>query len=105
MRSAELQAEEFDFPGQGSEPAGLAASTSDLKLQVAERLAAHRSRRNRQTGPALVTESTPKPVRKRSNSIAAAVAERYAQSQSYRDFLAAEAERAIEQANLAAQEA
>jgi hypothetical protein len=105
MRSAELQSEEFDFPGQGSETTGIAASTSDLKLQVAERLAAHRSRRNRQTGPALVTESTPKPVRKKSNSIAAAVAERYAQSQSYRDFLAAEAERAIEQANLAAQEA
>jgi uncharacterized RDD family membrane protein YckC len=105
LRSAELQSEEFDFPGQGPETTGIAASTSDLKLQVAERLAAHRSRRNRQTGPALVTETTPKPVRKRSNSIAAAVAERYAQSQSYRDFLAAEAERAIEQANLAAQEA
>jgi uncharacterized RDD family membrane protein YckC len=105
MRSAELQSDEFDFPVQGSEPAGVAASSSDLKLQVAERLAAHRSRRNRQTGPALVTESTPKPTRKKSNSIAAAVAERYAQSQSYRDFLAAEAERAIEQANLAAQEA
>ncbi len=105
LRSAELQSDEFDFPGHGSEPAGLAASTSDLKLQVAERLAAHRSRRNRQTGPALVTDTTPKPVRKKSNSIAAAVAERYAQSQSYRDFLAAEAERAIEQANIAAQEA
>ncbi|WP_246409003.1 RDD family protein [Granulicella aggregans] len=105
MRSAELQSEEFDFPGQGSEPADVAASTSDLRQQVAERLAAHRSRRGRQTGPALVTEAAPKPVRKKSNSIAAAVAERYAQSQSYRDFLAAEAERAIEQANLAAQEA
>ena len=102
MRSAELQSDEFDFPGQGSEHAGTA---SDLKQQVAERLAAHRSRRNRQTGPALVTETAPKPARKKSNSIAAAVAERYAQSQSYRDFLAAEAERAIEQANLAAQEA
>ena len=110
MRSAELQPDEFDFPGQGFEQAGPndpRDTTSDLKLQVAERLAAHRSRRNRQTGPALVTESAPatSPTRKKSNSIAAAVAERYAQSQSYRDFLAAEAERAIEQANLAAQEA
>jgi hypothetical protein len=110
MRSAELQPEEFDFPGQGFEQAGAndpRESAADLRLQVAERLAAHRSRRKGQTGPALVTESTPvaKPVRKKSNSIAAAVAERYAQSQSYRDFLAAEAERAIEQANLAAQEA
>ena len=108
MRSAELQSDEFDFPGQGFEQAGPndpRDSSSDLRQQVAERLAAHRSRRGRQTGPALVTEQTPKPARKKANSVAAAVAERYAQSQSYRDFLAAEAERAIEQANLAAQEA
>ena len=102
MRSAKLQPEEFDLPADGLE-----ADNSDLKQQVAARLAAHRSRRNRQTGPTLLPlpelPPAPKPVRKR--SIAAAVAERYAQSQSYRDFLAAEAERAIQEAQTAAQEA
>ena len=43
------------------------------------------------------------PRRHRSAQIAAAVAERYAQTQSYRAFLAAEAERAIQQARAAAE--
>ena len=73
-----------------------------LKQQVAERLAAHRSRKDRQTGtgeqPAAVA-----PARERTARIAAAVAERYAQSKSYRAFLAEEAERAIHQAEAAAE--
>jgi hypothetical protein len=107
MGSAELQSEQFDFPAEGFRQGESYDSQTDLKRQVAERLAAHRSRRNRQTGPALVPDAAtaPQPARKRSNSIAAAVAERYAHSQSYRDFLAAEAERAIDQANRAAEEA
>jgi uncharacterized RDD family membrane protein YckC len=80
------------------------ASTSALKLQAAEHLAAHRARRGRATAPALAQPTT---ASTRSNSraerIAAAVAERYAQSQSYRAFLAAEAERAIQQAQATAE--
>lgn len=72
-----------------------------LKQQVAERLAAHRSRRGRQSDAADAQPSvTATPSRAR---IAAAVAERYAQSQSYRAFLAEEAERAIRQAEAAAE--
>ncbi len=44
-----------------------------------------------------------RPAKTRSAQIAAAVAERYAQTQSYRAFLAAEAERAIQQARAAAE--
>ena len=76
-----------------------------LKQQAAERVAAHRARRQgntpRPAAPALVST----PARARAAQIAAAVAERYAQSQSYRAFLASEAERAIrdaENAELAA---
>jgi uncharacterized RDD family membrane protein YckC len=67
-----------------------------LKLQVAERLAAHRHRTRR---PATAEPETPaKPSGERATRIAAAVAERYAKSQTYRAFLAAEAERAVQQA-------
>ena len=84
------------------------ASTSALKMQAAERLAAHRARRNRGATPELpgliTNESRVKSGSgSRAEQIAAAVAERYAQSQSYRAFLAAEAERAIEQAEAAAE--
>jgi uncharacterized RDD family membrane protein YckC len=107
MRSAELHSEAFDFPGEGLEQGGQQDSRSELQRQVAERLAAHRSRRSRQSGPALVPATQPVPKAKpaQKQSIAAAVAERYAQSQSYRDFLAAEAERAIAEARHAAEEA
>ncbi len=82
-----------------------AAPASALKLQTAERLAAHRARRSR-PGDAMLT-GLDLPARPQADTraarIAAAVAERYAQSQSYRAFLAAEAERAIEQAEAAAE--
>ncbi len=73
-----------------------------LREQVAERLAAHRSRRTR---PAAVPApiAAPAPGKARAARIAAAVAERYAHSQSYRAFLAAEAERAIREAEAAAE--
>jgi uncharacterized RDD family membrane protein YckC len=80
-----------------------APDTFALKEQVAERLAAHRARRTRTTGPALTPIAAPSPAKARSARIAAAVAERYAQSQSYRAFLAAEAESAIRQAEAAAE--
>jgi uncharacterized RDD family membrane protein YckC len=86
-----------------------------LQEEVARKLEAHRRRRKRataapvlaaQTGaPSLFSEDsesledTPKPR----NAIAAAVAERYAQTPSYRAFLAEEAQRAAHQAAAAAE--
>jgi uncharacterized RDD family membrane protein YckC len=80
-----------------------AASPFALKEQVAERLAAHRARRTRTPDNAPTPISPTAPARSRSARIAAAVAERYAHSQSYRAFLAEEAERAIRQAEAAAE--
>ncbi len=79
-----------------------------LKEQVAERLAAHRARKSRVAGPSVTSisqsaEPSHPNSRSRSAQIAASVAERYAQSQSYRAFLAEEAERAIHQAEAAAE--
>ncbi len=75
-----------------------------LREQVAERVAAHRARRGRSTTSGSVTPiAPPTPVKARAARIAAAVAERYAHSQSYRAFLAAEAERAIREAEAAAE--
>jgi uncharacterized RDD family membrane protein YckC len=67
-----------------------------LRLQVAERLAAHRSRRT-QDRVRPEQQQTPQPT-ERAARIAAAVAERYAKSPTYRAFLAEEAGRAIRQA-------
>ena len=87
-----------------------------LRQQVAERLAAHRARRASAIDSqpaAAVAPAAPSPAsaapaaaadfaRSRSAHIAATVAERYAQSISYRNFLAAEAERSVRQAEAAA---
>ena len=92
-------------PGRAHTP-----SAEVLRQQVAERLAAHRRRRagvQAQTRLELSPETDrPAAARgagSRSARIAATVAERYAQTQSYRAFLAAEAERAIQQAHAAAE--
>lgn len=79
------------------------APTDPLRRQIAERLAAHRSRRS-PARPALAFTpvSQPSPPA-RAARIAAIVAQRYAQSPSYRAYLAAEAERASQQAHAAAQ--
>jgi hypothetical protein len=75
-----------------------------LRAQVAERLAAHRRRRGgEQPEPGSTATGPARPAKTRSAQIAAAVAERYAHTQSYRAFLAAEAERAIQQARAAAE--
>ncbi len=93
------------------------AARSPLKLQAAERLAAHRALRRRTANDArgqnlfaAQAAAQPQshspaqaPAQTRAERIAAAVAERYAHSQSYRAFLAAEAERAVQQANAAAE--
>jgi len=98
MRSAEFQ---LFSPDSAPADAERSADTL-LRQQVTERLAAHRSRRDRaaSSAPAVAERSQ---TSGRTNRIAAAVAERYAHSQSYRDFLAAEAQRAIDEANAAAE--
>ncbi len=65
-----------------------------LRQQVAERLAAHRSRRPRSAESDSSTENAPAPK----SNIAAAVAERYSKSKSYHAYLAEEAERAVREA-------
>jgi uncharacterized RDD family membrane protein YckC len=119
MGSALLETtEDLEFAGAGEEivstrrlPAEAGGRTDhaatvpepggELRMQVAERLAAHRSRRG-----GAKTQAA-EPVRgaagERSARIAAAVAERYARTPSYREMLAAEAERAIQQARAAAE--
>ena len=103
MRAAENQIERLNFPEQDAEPEEYLYPHTALKQQVAERLAAHRSRRQQTGSENLIAISPPKPAKARTNRIASAVAERYAQTQTYRDFLAAEASRAIEAANAAAE--
>lgn len=89
--------------GEASEALTAAESPEELRRQVAARLAAHRERRLRKetaTAPdshPVSAQTTPK------TRIAAAVAERYSKAQSYRAFLAAEAERAVQQARAAAE--
>src|SRR5580693_4935207 len=79
-----------------------AAAPFALKEQVAQRLAAHRARRNQPPdGPTPITG--PPSANVRASRIAAAVAERYATSQSYRAFLAEQAENAIRAAEAAAE--
>ncbi|HEX2917934.1 MAG TPA: RDD family protein [Edaphobacter sp.] len=73
-----------------------------LRQQVAERLAAHRSRRPR--GSEQIEPQAANP-RQRASKIAAAVAERYAQTKSYQAYLAEEAERAVREAEEAARQA
>lgn len=75
-----------------------------LKEQVSQRLAAHRARRQ-QTAATVTPIAKVAPAKARAAQIAAAVAERYANSQSYRAFLAAEAEKAIREAEAASREA
>ena len=77
-------------------------STEALRRQVADRLAAHRRSRRAPAQPALALSPAPS-APSRASRIAAAVAERYAHSPSYRAVLAAEAERATQQAQAAAQ--
>ena len=99
MSSAQREIQQID---DGSLETEAALEPFALKQQVAEKIAAHRARRGRPAGPQLAPHQLP-PARERSARIAATVAERYAHSQSYRAFLAEEAEKAIRQAEAAAE--
>ena len=98
MTSAQLEAHPLDETSAETE------APFALRAQVAERVAAHRARRGHPAATAGVTPiAPPTPAKQRAARIAATVAERYAHSQSYRAFLAAEAERAIREAEAAAE--
>ena len=88
------------LPGADLSPAASASPTS-LREQAAAQLAAHRQRRTtRQHTPAIPLAG---PQKARRNPIAASVQQKYAQSPSYRAFLADEAQKAIEEAAAAAE--
>jgi uncharacterized RDD family membrane protein YckC len=99
MSSAQLDLQPLD---EAAAETG-AAAPFDLKEQVAERLAAHRARRAQRSANPVTPIAPPTPAKASASRIAAAVAERYALSQSYRAFLAAEAEAAIRRAEAAAE--
>jgi uncharacterized RDD family membrane protein YckC len=80
-----------------------AATPIALRDQVAQRLAAHRARRTQRAGAPVTPKAPPADASSRASRIAATVAERYAKSQSYRAFLAAQAETAIREAEAAAE--
>jgi uncharacterized RDD family membrane protein YckC len=77
-----------------------AESAPVLKQQVAERLAQHRQRRGQNVAPQASSAQSEK-----AHPVAAAVAARFSQTVSYRDFLAAEAEAATRKAELEIQQA
>ena len=83
-----------NFPLPAAEPG------SDLRRQAAARLAAHRQRRGTTAAEA---ESSRASGASQRSSIAATVAERYAQTPSYRAFLADHAKRSMEEAAAAAE--
>jgi len=79
------------------------SSADELRHLVAERLAAHRERRR--NGLAAASAPVEEHRRARHNPIAAAVAERYAHTPSYRAILAEQAQRATDEATRAAEQA
>ena len=99
--TAEAAGENSSAAGSSGAGAGRPGQET-LRLQVAERLAAHRNRRARNQTTTENASQASRTADSRSARIAATVAERYAKSQSYRAFLAAEAERAVQQAQAAA---
>ncbi len=90
------------FAGEETSATADQARAFELRAQVAERLASHRQRRTREQQGAPATPE-PERIRGSKRKIADAVAERYAQTPSYRAFLAEQARRAIEQAAAAAE--
>ena len=92
---------QLDFLAEGTDEAAPEKQGSELRQQVAERLRAHRQRR----AQPVQVEETPadRTARGVKDKIAAAVAERYAQTPSYRAYLAEQAQRATEEAAAAAE--
>jgi len=98
--------EVLDFGASSEAAPAVAGTESALKQAVAERLAAHRSRRAAEQELAAQVsqrQGSGSPSRRASARVRDAVAARYEQSVSYREFLAAEAERALAQAQAEAE--
>jgi uncharacterized RDD family membrane protein YckC len=95
----------------GTEGPAPLREAAPLKQAVAERLAAHRSRRASQARQEAQAEAAAEAraeaarnaTRRGASMVREAVAARYKESQSYREFLAAEAERALQQAQAEAE--
>jgi len=99
-------AEVLDFEAPSEVAPAAAGTESALKQAVAERLAAHRSRRAAEQQLAAQVnqrQGSGSPSRRASARVRDAVAARYEQSVSYREFLAVEAERALAQAQAEAE--
>ena len=82
-------------------PAGVEPAA--LKQQAAARIAAHRGRRKTLPAQPSLLQDAPAHHSQRAARAAAAVAARYAKAQSYREYLAAEAEEALQRAQAAAE--
>ncbi len=102
MGSAQLDFTPMEAPGEPAEQPRPAAQ-NDLRQQVAERLAAHRQRKERLGASQGAAAATAGQQKSPKNRIAAAVAERYAHTPSYRAVLAEQAKRAIQEAAAAAE--
>ena len=106
--SAQLEVQPEGEGGFALDEFALEAKPSALKQEVAERLAEHRRRRARIGVAAAVEQEDQRLLKGRrrgekQKSVVAAVAERYAQTPSYRAFLAQEAEQALARAAAAAE--
>lgn len=77
----------------------LVPAPAELKQEVAARLAAHRRRRGGTAASGVATAAPGERSERRGDAIAAAVAERYARTPSYRAVLAEQARRAAEEAS------
>jgi hypothetical protein len=98
--------EVLDFETSSKVAPAAAGTESALKQAVAERLAAHRSRRAAEQQLAAQVsqrQGSGSPSQRASTRVRDAVAARYEQSVSYREFLAVEAERALAQAQAEAE--
>jgi len=106
MGSAAQRSETVEELGRGTVAAETAVTDGGLKQAVAERLAAHRSRRaaeRAQQAQAAQQEALLRGSGRKVSQVRDAVAARYEQSVSYREFLAAEAERSLQQAQAEAE--
>lgn len=112
VQYSDATAEQEHLLSTGTEgPAPQRTTNAELKQAVAERIAAHRHRRAsehadeaaREERARARAEAARNASRRGANMVREAVAARYQQTQSYREFLAVEAERALQQAQAEAE--
>ena len=96
----------LEFDGAGSAAVEAPVTEAPLKQAVAERLAAHRQKREaqqRQQAEIQARQAAGTPSQHAGARVREAVAARYQQTQTYREFLALEADRALKQAQAEAE--